>query len=100
MQHDDSLHCTIPQPSKTSKDITRHDHDIFLWVGCADGDVVPRICAHLGIHMAQYLCNIVPVEIDEVIQVHLGKESTTSQDRNTHITRAGVTYTMQKVLEL
>jgi hypothetical protein len=91
--------CTASYTSLPRRELTRRGHDVFPWVGRANDDVVHRIWARLGVHMAQYSRKDAPVEVDEVVQAHLGKNSATGQDRNAHNTGARVTRTVQNMLE-
>ena len=63
----------ILQLSFAGKDGAKQSHHIFPRVGRAGGDVVPRVWARLGVRTAQDTCKDALVEVDEVVQTHLGR---------------------------
>ena len=53
------------------QDAPKDSHDILPRQRGADGNVVPRVRAQLGILATQNACKDTPVEVNEVIQARL-----------------------------
>jgi hypothetical protein len=70
----DTLRRAILQLSDAGEDGTKHSHDVLPRVGRADGDVVPRVRARFGLRTAQDARKDASIEIDEVVQMHLGRQ--------------------------
>jgi hypothetical protein len=69
-----ALRPAILQLSQAGEDGTEQSHNVLPRVGRADGDVVPRIRARFGVRMAQDARKDAPIEIDEVVQMHLWRQ--------------------------
>lgn len=69
------MRCGVFQFPFARQGAANRSHDIFPRQPCAEGNIVPRVRARLGILAAQNACKDTPVEIDKVIQVHLRRSS-------------------------
>ena len=62
----------VVQLSEPGEDAPDYGHDVLPRDGRADGDVVPRVRTRFGICTAKYAPENAPVQIDDVVQAHLG----------------------------
>ena len=64
----------ILQLSDTGEDGAYHSCNVFPSEGRADGDVVPRVRASFGARPAQDVLKHAFIEINEVVQMDLGRQ--------------------------
>ncbi len=74
LRYGDAMRRSIFQLSFAGEHASEHGHDVLPWMCRADGNVVPRIRARLGVLATQNAPEDTPIEVYEVIQAYLRRD--------------------------